>query len=465
MKRPWTAWIGKTLRNTAIFPGQVPRGGIGLEHLEAEVAVIGSGVGGMCAAALLAYAGYKTIVVESLGFLGGRYSCIDYKGYEIATGGHMVNYGKDDPIVQTLKDVHAAEIQFKEFRVPVKYRIDGKDYDLEGKGGLRRIVSAASRDEAEAERVMGAMYRAMREEEPSNALSLKDWLLQSTDNPRVHNIFQCQATAFTGVNAHDFPAREFVRFLRTYARLRETLVPRKTGKSIIDALKKAIEDAGGLVLTTTRAIQIRVRDGRTRGIVAEREGKRLEIEAKVVISNIGPTNTVKLAGRQNFEQGYLQQISENVRSSVAMDYIIVSDRPLLDSLLFTVDARRTEAWSPTSLFWPEDTPRGKHVMEGYAVPLSSDDYDPREEYETFLQDLREEFPSFEECGGRVLLARQFCGDWPVNRCFQGYDPPQETPVDFLYNVGDGVKPSGWVGASGAALSGRWVAKDVRERLS
>ena len=47
-----------------------------MERTEADVAVIGSGVGGMCAAALLARAGYRTIVLESLAFLGGRYSCI-----------------------------------------------------------------------------------------------------------------------------------------------------------------------------------------------------------------------------------------------------------------------------------------------------------------------------------------------------------------------------------------------------
>ena len=435
-----------------------------MERTEADVAVIGSGVGGMCAAALLARAGYRTIVLESLTFLGGRYSCIDYKGYRIATGGHMVNHGKDDPIVQTLVEVGAPEIEFREFNVPVKYRIAGNDLALEGKGGLQRIISAASRDEEEANKVMAAMYSAMRQQEPSDDLSLKDWLLQHTDNTRIHNIFHCQAAAFTGVNAHDFPAGEFVRFLRTYGRLRGTLVPRNTGKAVIDALKTVIEENNGTVFTTTRANRILVKDGMARGIIADRKGKRQHIEAKVVISNVGPRKTIELAGEQHFEEVYLERVSENVKPSAAMDYIIVSDRPLLDSLLFTPEARRTEAWSPTSLFWPEEAPKGKHVIEGYATPLSSEDYNPREEYEVFLQDLKQEFPMFEECGGRILLARQFCGDWPVNRCYQGHDLPQQTPIECLYNVGDGVKPSGWVGASGAALSARLVAEEVRSNL-
>lgn len=431
--------------------------------MDTDVVVIGSGIGGMCAAALLAHAGCKTLVLENLAFPGGRYSCIEYKGYEIATGGHMMNHGKDDPIYHTLEEVGAQGIEFKEFKVPVRYRINGRDYDLEGKGGLKKIVSAAASDEAEADRVMTALYLALRGEELSQELSLKDWLLEQTDNKRIHNIFQCQATAFTGVNAHDFPAAEFVRFLRTYAQLPNTLVPKNTGRSVIHALKTAIEGRNGKVLFSARATQILVRDGTATGVVFEEKGRTQQIQAKVVVSNIGPKKTVELTGEQNFDMDYLKQVSQNVKPSAAMDYILVSDKPLLDSLLFTTDTQRTEAWSPTSLFWPEDTPKGKHVIEGYAAPLCTTDYDPRVEYEVFLEDLKQTFPRFEECGGKILLARQFCGNWPVNRCYQGFDLPQITPVQRLYNVGDGVKPSGWVGASGAALSGRRVAEDVIQK--
>lgn len=435
-----------------------------MDRTDADVVVIGSGIGGMCAAALLAHTGYKTVVIEHLAMLGGRYSCIEWQGHEIPTGGHIVNHGRDDPIYVTLQEVGAREIEFREFKVPVKYRIGGRDHSLEGKGGLGRIVSAASGDDAEARRVLGVLHQAMKGEEPPAGLSLREWLLGYTDNERIHSIFRCQATAFTGVNTHDFPAAEFIRFLRTYARLRRSLVPRHTGRSIIDALAAVIRGKKGEVLTTTRATRILVRNGMVEGVVAEGDGGRRQIDARVVISNTGPKKTVELAGEQNIDGWYLKQIEEQLRPSVAMDYIIVSEAPLLDSLLFTTDAQRTEAWSPTSLFWPEDGPEGMHVMEGYAVPLSSTDYDPEVEYEVFLCDLQKEFPRFEECRGRIVLSRQFRGDWPVNRSYQGRDLDQKTPVEFLYNVGDGVKPSGWVGASGAALSARLVAEDVRRRV-
>ncbi len=182
------------------------------------------------------------------------------------------------------------------------------------------------------------------------------------------------------------------------------------------------------------------------------------------MSNAGPKMTLNLVGDEHFDGWYVKQVREGVKPSVAMDYIFVSEKPLVDGILFTIESERTECWTATSQIWPGEAAEGMHTMEAVAVPPSGVDYDTKEEYRIFLKDLHEQLPHFEECGGRLLLARRFCGEWPYNRCYQELDLPQKTPVEYLYNVGDGVKPKGWVGASGAAKSGRLAASDIKERI-
>ena len=90
--------------------------------------------------------------------------------------------------------------------------------------------------------------------------------------------------------------------------------------------------------------------------LARKMGKPLEavrevVEARAVVSNAGPKRTMNLAGPEHFDDWYVKQVRENVKPSVAVNYIFVSDKPLVDGLLFTTEAQRTESWWPTSLIW------------------------------------------------------------------------------------------------------------------
>ena len=146
-----------------------------------DVVVIGSGMGGLSAAALLAAGGYKTLVVERLPRVGGRYSTIEHKGFMITTGAIEVEMGG---AVERAFNAIGAKLDVRPVP-PIRYRIDGKDHELPPKGGLRALVSLACQDEGEAERVMGALKRGLTWQEPSDSISLREWLLQYTENERV----------------------------------------------------------------------------------------------------------------------------------------------------------------------------------------------------------------------------------------------------------------------------------------
>ena len=62
---------------------------------EYDAIVLGSGVGGCCAAALLAYQGKRVLLAEKRAYLGGRFSTVNRDGYLCATGGLAVGVGQN----------------------------------------------------------------------------------------------------------------------------------------------------------------------------------------------------------------------------------------------------------------------------------------------------------------------------------------------------------------------------------
>ena len=119
-----------------------------------DVVVIGAGIGGMCAAALLSHNGYKTLVVERLPQLGGRCSTIEFKGHKIPYAAQ--EQPVDGLTARIFKKVGAV------FDVvplpPIVYRISGRDYPLPSKGGLFYLLSQVCDDTAEIAKDMEFVF-------------------------------------------------------------------------------------------------------------------------------------------------------------------------------------------------------------------------------------------------------------------------------------------------------------------
>ena len=147
-----------------------------MEKKSVDVAVIGSGIGGLCLAARLSHAGYRTIVLERMPMLGGRFPYVDYKGYCIPVGAVTLYYGERDPVFLTLREV-GDETDF-EMRAlpPPDWRMGGKDHRMPEKGMLWYLISVASRDKEEEAKVVGALRRAFRWKVPSDSISFDEWL-------------------------------------------------------------------------------------------------------------------------------------------------------------------------------------------------------------------------------------------------------------------------------------------------
>jgi phytoene dehydrogenase-like protein len=429
-----------------------------------DVAIIGSGIGGLCAAARLAHRGYRTLVVEKLPLVGGRFSSLEDKGFNITTGAMGIECG--GALEETFQEVEA---EFNVRRPPaptLKYRIEGEDHEVpEGGGGLRKLVSIAAGEPEEADRVMAAIKRALTWKQPSRSLTLRQWLSHYTNDERVLGVFQSFCSAIFASNAHEIPAAEFIAFIKT-SRFRDYGFPPGGNRQVVETLAKRVREMGGEVWTRASAKRILVEEGKTVGIEVDREGEQVLVEAQAVISDVGPIETVRLAGEDNVDRGYLRHMEETLRPAPGISIFITSERPLIDhpGVTIVTGTRRLSFLACTTLLCPEQAPKGQHLLIAFGVPGSClGPLDFNREIQLTLQDLREVVPGFDRYG-RLHMVGTFHGRWPVYRTWQGFDLPQRTPIENLYNVGDGVKLSGCPGLEGCAETARVVVEDIEGRF-
>jgi len=141
-----------------------------------------------------------------------------------------------------------------------------------------------------------------------------------------------------------------------------------------------------------------------------------------------------------------------------------SDELLLDYSAISVGcSRRVNMIDVPSLEAEGVAPQGKHLYTVGAAPLDSiNPGDIKQEFAAVMEDLGEILPGFDEhC--TVLTKTCYRGKWPGFRTVPGARPSHRTPVENLYNVGDGVCPAGYEGSMGAAKSAQDVFQDICDR--
>jgi phytoene desaturase len=429
-----------------------------------DIVVIGAGLGGILTAALLARDGYRVTVLEKLTFPGGRYTTLEKNGYKINTGAWAVGlHGTNGPLYQLMAEL-GAEI---ETRVPgpdhIHLWVQGRDEVLPTRGQLGHIVDLVSRDDKESERVMKATRQALKWQEPSDEISIDQWLYQYTDNPLIHGQFNFFSRAMTATYYDRFPAGEYFRLMRGFGRFGNmTAMPKNGQKTTIEALLGLLEKWGVELLLETEVEKIVSTDGKVEGVLAESALKgRLEIETSIVVSDAGPKATVHMADPNLFDDGYRRDI-DLLEPTKAVVTIFGYERPILDyqsHIQFIEPDRLGTAWEPCHI-WPEYAPPGKNCLYTYST-MKTDDTE--KELDIIIEQCKEQFPALDKA--EVVATLVFKDDWPILRARPTRTLNVKTPIFGLYLAGDGVNVSGWTCGEGISFTCRAIAEDIGNRLA
>lgn len=429
----------------------------------ADAVVIGSGMGGMCAAARLTALGMRVLVVEKSPYPGGRCAHRLRQGCLVTTGALMIPMGPSSAIREAF-DAVGAEMDMIDITGRMRYRLRHGDYDLPpGGGGLLGMIEFAMQDAAQAQALFDRIRDALFERMPPDTITIRNWLDRHTDNAEVKNLFQGYCAALMGTSLHEIPAGEFFRFLKYSSKGSRFGLARRGNGALMESLAAALALRGSELRCRTRCKRILIEDGCARGVlVADGNGEQLQIRSDIVISNTGPDMTVELAGGDSqFDESYVARLRRNSASAPIFHLSFVMRRPLIEGfegcMVFGNNRNLIYIEIPSNISPGTISPPGTYLHTAYGAPTDALRADLSSELENTVTELEANFPGVLQ-EAHFLVKAKHSGQAPGMHRWAGYGMPVDTPIAGLFNVGDGCIPPGTIGTEGAAASAREVAR-------
>jgi phytoene dehydrogenase-like protein len=458
-----------------------------------DVVVIGAGLGGLLAAAQFLRQGRRVAVVERLAHPGGRFTAKTFQGAQVSTGAvHMLPFGSNGELAAMLRLLGVPH-RIHDSEVFASFHVHGRQYAC--RSLLQLIGVLGPRQFRELAWIGAQMFlRAPRPSERTQ--SYQQWLdlrISRARSPELYAFFErvCHFTLSVDLDEVSYPV--VCEITKNMLRYGPPGIVEGGCAAMTGELERRVMAGGGelhlqhevvAITHTAQAVTgVCVRDRRTN------EGALLR--APLVVSNIGPVATRRLigagtwppsaaSGSQQAPGAVLDQppaIAEPVgavalrrcagapqstgagradatfpvREARGLKVHLLSDVSIIPhkGILYCLDTERIAGIVQPTNSDRRLAPPGKHLLITHQL-MHSDDV--QVEREMARADLHRLFGADLGTRMQILTMSQYRGEWPVNRVVQGEDLAPETELAGLYQVGDAVKPSGFLMVEGVAQS-------------
>ncbi|GAP98741.1 phytoene desaturase family protein [Leptolyngbya sp. NIES-2104] len=485
----------------------------------ADVIVIGSGIGGLVAGALLARYGKSVMVCESHTIPGGAVHSFSRQGFHFDSGASFYCGLSDPNSVNPLRqvlDVLGETVEavrydpfghyhFPDATLPVygnleKYRSTISQISPQGAielielekrflslyEGLRGIPTLALRADWKLAPILISRYLpSLLKLLPNLGMiqaSVGDLMDQTVRDPWVRRLLDLECFLLSGLKAHGTIAPE-VAFM--FGERTRSIIDYPIGGSgaIVDALVRGLKKWGGTLRLGTHVEKILIESGRVRG-VRLRNGE--ELAASIVISNatIWDTYTqllepndlpnayrqtaLKTPAIDSFMHLHLGIRADGLEHLTGHHVVVHDDRDI------TVPGNTCMISIPS--VWDANlAPEGHHVIHAYTLePFegwardSGYEEKKKERSQSLFRAVEKVIPDL--CDRIVLeligtpltharYLRRYQGTYGAGiPAGQGLFPSCHTPIQNLYRVGDSTMPG--IGVPAVAASGILCANTI-----
>ena len=335
--------------------------------------VIGTGVGGTAAGALLAREGWRVLFLEKNPRPGGACSFYVKEGVHVDLGAHFFSSGNCGPIGEVQRRLGSRQLVRFVDSEPL-LRLQGPGVDLSVSLRLRSLLGLfpdlLRQTGIPAREIPGLLGRMLlpvalpdRGIETLDSRSVEDYFLAGTDRARFLLVISIFMGLYFVIPYMQASLGEATWCTKKALQAREPGYPLGGAVAVPLAFLEAARALGARVRLNARAARIRVEGGRVAG-VEDAEGRFFS--GRVVVSNTSLRDTVRLAGEEQFPPAYRQQVEESRGSLSAVQAKILLDRPLVrEGILVGIRDRRA---SPGGALTAADVRLGWEDIEAGRVP-------------------------------------------------------------------------------------------------